>query len=86
MKRWMPALLLLGLAWLVLEPLLLVAIDAVRVDGVWTLAAVRAFFVEPNEWRAAWNSLWLALVELIVSQATFSAVKRFCSACMLPLP
>jgi iron(III) transport system permease protein len=66
-KRWIPTLLLLGLLWLVLEPLLLVAIDAVRVDGQWTLDAVRAFFVEPNEWRAAWNSLWLALASVALA-------------------
>ena len=67
MKRWVPALLLLGLAWLVLEPLLLVALEAVRVNGAWSLAAVRAFFVEPNEWRAAWNSLWLALASVVLA-------------------
>lgn len=67
MKRWAPALLLLALGWLVLEPLLLVAIDAVRVNGEWTLDAVRAFFVEPNEWRAAWNSLWLALASVVLA-------------------
>ncbi|MEP6590483.1 MAG: iron ABC transporter permease [Gemmatimonadota bacterium] len=58
--------LLLLLAWLVVEPLALVAIDAVRVDGAWTLQSVRSFFREPNEWRAAWNSLWLALVSVVL--------------------
>lgn len=67
MKRWIPALLLLGVLWLVLEPLLLVALDAVRIDGAWSLDAVRAFFVEPNEWRAAWNSLWLALASVLLA-------------------
>ena len=67
MKRWVPLLLLLGLAWLVLEPLMLVALDAVRVNGEWTVQAVRAFFVEPNEWRAAWNSLWLALASVVLA-------------------
>ena len=67
MRRWLPLLLLLALAWLVLEPLLLVAVDAVRVDGRWTLDAVRAFFVEPNEWRAAWNSLWLAGASVVLA-------------------
>ncbi|MES2306604.1 MAG: iron ABC transporter permease [Gemmatimonadota bacterium] len=58
--------LLLLLAWLVVEPLALVAIDAVRVDGAWTFQSVRAFFVEKNEWRAAWNSLWLAVVSVVL--------------------
>lgn len=58
--------LLLLLGWLVVEPLVLVAIDAVRIDGAWTLQSLRAFFVEPNEWRAAWNSLWLALASVVL--------------------
>jgi iron(III) transport system permease protein len=60
-------LLLVILAWLVLEPLLLVAVDAVRGESGWTLAAVRAFAREPNEWRAAWNSLWLALASVVLA-------------------
>lgn len=65
-RRIAPAFLLLLLAWLVLEPLVLVAVDAVRIDGVWSLEAVRAFFAERNEWRAAWNSLWLALASVLL--------------------
>lgn len=64
-RRWVPVLLLLGLAWLVVEPLLLVAVDAVRTERGWSLDAIRAFLVEPNEWRAAWNSLWLAAASVI---------------------
>ncbi len=45
MRRLVPLLLLLVLAWLVVEPLALVAVDAVRENGSWTLAAVRAFLV-----------------------------------------
>ncbi len=65
--RWFPGLLLLVLAWLVAEPLVLVALDAVRADGHWTAAALRAFVAEPNEWRAAWNSLWLALASVALA-------------------
>lgn len=65
--RWLPVLLLLLLAWLVVEPLLLVALDAVRIDGHWTGAALRAFVAEPNEWRAAWNSLWLAVASVLLA-------------------
>src|SRR5690606_332566 len=50
-----------------MEPLVLVAIDALRVDGNWSLHAVRAFLGEPNEWRAAWNSLWLALASVVLA-------------------
>lgn len=67
MKRWIPVLVLLGLLWLVLEPLLLVAVEAFRIDGAWSLQSVSAFFGEPNEWRAAWNSLWLAVASVILA-------------------
>ncbi len=65
--RWLPIILLLVLAWLVVEPLVLVALDAVRSDGHWTGAALRAFVAEPNEWRAAWNSLWLAVASVLLA-------------------
>jgi iron(III) transport system permease protein len=65
-RRIVPAILLVVLAWLVVEPVLLVAVDAVRSDAGWTLAAVRAFVVERNEWRAALNSLWLALASVVL--------------------
>lgn len=65
-RKWAGWALLLLLAWLVVEPLALVAIDAVRIDGAWTLQSVRAFFVEKNEWRAAWNSLWLAVASVVL--------------------
>ncbi|HEY4321660.1 MAG TPA: iron ABC transporter permease [Gemmatimonadales bacterium] len=67
MKRLAPWLLLLLLAWLVAEPVLLVAVDAIRIDGAWSLAAVRAFVAEHNEWVAAFNSLWLAVVSVILA-------------------
>lgn len=67
LRRAVPWLLLAGLLWLVLEPLLLVAVDALRSDGSWSLAAVQAFLSEPNEWRAAWNSLWLAVASVLLA-------------------
>ncbi|HEX3928708.1 MAG TPA: iron ABC transporter permease [Gemmatimonadales bacterium] len=66
MRRTVAWLLLLVLAWLVVEPLVLVAVDAVRIDGMWTLAAVRTFLTEPNEWRAAFNSAWLAMASVVL--------------------
>jgi iron(III) transport system permease protein len=65
-RRLVPLLLLLVLAWLVVEPLALVAVDAVRENGNWTLDAVRAFLAEPNERLAAWNSVWLAVASVIL--------------------
>jgi iron(III) transport system permease protein len=66
LRRIVPVLLLVVLAWLVVEPLALVAIDAVRENGSWTLAAVRAFLAEPNERVAAFNSVWLALASVVL--------------------
>jgi iron(III) transport system permease protein len=57
---------LLLIAWLVVEPMVLVAVDAVRAGGTWTLAAVQAFVAEPNEWRAAFNSAWLAIASVVL--------------------
>jgi iron(III) transport system permease protein len=67
LRRLLPWLLLAGLAWLVVEPLVLVGVDAVHVQGQWTLHAVRAFASEPNEWRAAWNSCWLAIASVVLA-------------------
>lgn len=67
MRRAAAPLLLLVLAWLVVEPMLLVALDAIRIGGTWSLAAVRAFAVEPNEWRAALDSAALALVSVVLA-------------------
>ena len=65
-RRLVPLLLLLVLAWLVVEPLALVAVDAVREHGTWTFSAVRAFLAEPNERLAVWNSVWLAVASVVL--------------------
>lgn len=65
-RRLAAALLLLVLVWLVAEPMALVAIDAVRIGGHWTLSAVRGFVAEPNEWRAVINSAWLAAASVVL--------------------
>ncbi len=65
-RRLAAPLLLLLLVWLVAEPMVLVGVDAVRSNGLWTLAAIRAFVVEPNEWRAALNSAGLALASVVL--------------------
>jgi iron(III) transport system permease protein len=67
LRRWGPAALLLVLAWLVAEPLLLVVRDAVRFEDGWSTRAIAAFIAEPNEWRAAWNSLWVALLSVLLA-------------------
>lgn len=49
------------LGWLIVYPLGLVLAEAVREPGGWTLEAVRRFRAEPNEWRALWATLALAV-------------------------
>ncbi len=70
-------LLVLLLAWLVLEPLLLVAGEAFRVDQRWTLDSLRAFITERNEWRAAWNSAWLAAASVLLAGTLGTALAIF---------
>lgn len=65
------------LAWLVVEPLMLVAGDAFRGDGGWTLDAVRSFIREPNEWRAAWNSAWLAAASVVLAGSLGTGLAMF---------
>ncbi|MES1260081.1 MAG: ABC transporter permease subunit, partial [Gemmatimonadota bacterium] len=69
MRKLVAPLLLLLLAWLVVEPMVLVAIDGVRSGGHWSLAAVRAFMIERNEWGAVLNSVWLAVASVILAGA-----------------
>ncbi len=66
LRRALSWLLLALLAWLIVEPLVLVAASAVEVHGHFSLAAVRAFAAEPNEWRAVWNSAWLAVASVVL--------------------
>jgi iron(III) transport system permease protein len=66
-RRWAGPLLLLLLAWLVLEPVILVGLDAVRIGGSWSLSAVRAFAREPTEWSAAWHSVILAICTVVLA-------------------
>jgi iron(III) transport system permease protein len=60
---------LLGLAWLVLYPLILVLIEGVRGHQGWTLDYVRLFFARPTEWLALWGSLWISLASVALAGA-----------------
>ena len=51
------------LAWLVLYPILLVAIDAAHGD------AIAAFARRPGEWRALWASVWISLASVGLAAA-----------------
>lgn len=61
---------LLGLLlWLVVYPLVLVSIEAVRDSNGWTLAYARLFLERTTEWRALWNSLWISAATVALSAA-----------------
>ena len=51
------------LAWLVLYPILLVALDAAHGD------AIAAFARRPGEWRALWASVWISLASVGLAAA-----------------
>jgi len=68
-RRPLGLILAIGLAWLVAYPLLLVALDAFRADGAWSLANVRGFARDPREWEALWGSLWISLASVALAAA-----------------
>ena len=55
------AVLLLVLLWLVVYPLVLVALESFRGADGWTLEFYRRFIARPNEWKALWGSLWISV-------------------------
>lgn len=59
--------LLLVLGWLVVYPLLLVLVEAVRSGDGWTLAYLREFFSRETEWRALWGSFWVSVASVLLS-------------------
>jgi iron(III) transport system permease protein len=63
------ALLAVALAWLIVYPLLLAALDAFRGEDGWTGAHLAAFARDPSEWMALWRSVWISLVSVILAGA-----------------
>ena len=57
------AALTLLLAWLVIYPILVVAVDAAHPS------ALRAFLTRSGEWAALWASVWISLVSVILAAA-----------------
>lgn len=68
-RRPLGLLLAIGLAWLVAYPLLLVALDAFRADGTWSLANFGGFVRDPREWEALWGSLWISVASVVLAAA-----------------
>jgi iron(III) transport system permease protein len=62
-------LLLLLLCWLVVYPLVLVLVEAVRGSQGWTLAYVQSFLERRTEFQALWGSLWISLASVALSAA-----------------
>ena len=72
-RNLLGALLLLGLVWLIVYPLGIVAMESVRApigEGVgrhWTLEYFRLFMRRPREWEALWNSVWISLATVALA-------------------
>lgn len=61
--------LVIVLAWLVVYPLALVALEAVRGPEGWTLQWFKAFVARRNEWGALWGSIWISLASVLLAGA-----------------
>ena len=55
------------LAWLVVYPLLLVALESVHGTSGCTLEHFRRFLGEPKEWQALWASLWISVASVVLA-------------------
>lgn len=55
--------LVLVLVWMVIYPILIVALDATDAT------ALRAFVTRPGEWAALWASVWISLVSVLLAAA-----------------
>ena len=63
-----PALLTLGLFWIIGYPLVLTLAEALGAPH-WTLAHVAEFARRPAEWQALWASLWISVATVVLSAA-----------------
>jgi iron(III) transport system permease protein len=68
-RRPRGVLLAVALAWLVVYPLLLAAVDGVRDDAGWTTTYLAAFARDPSEWMALWRSVWISLASVLLAGA-----------------
>jgi iron(III) transport system permease protein len=57
----------LFLAWLVGYPLLLTALEAVGVPGVFTLEHFAEFASRADEWGALWRSIWISTLSVVLA-------------------
>jgi iron(III) transport system permease protein len=62
-------LLAVALAWLIVYPLFLAGLEAVRDQRGWTAAYLLAFLHDPAEWLALWRSVWISLASVVLAGA-----------------
>ena len=66
-KRPRGLLLTILLSWMVVFPIALVVVGAVRGDAGWTLEYVATFARESREWGALWNSIWISVASVLLA-------------------
>jgi iron(III) transport system permease protein len=57
----------LGLAWLVVYPILIVGGESVTGPGGFTLEYLQRFATEPREWQALWGSIWTSVASVVLA-------------------
>ena len=57
----------LVLAWIVAYPLTLLVIESVRGPAGWTVEPVARFAADGAHWRALWNTMWIAVVSVVLA-------------------
>lgn len=75
-RRPLGLLLTLLLVWLVVYPLLMVAVDSVHGPAGWTTSHLAEFSRTPEEWQALWGSLWISVLS-VVSAGTIGVPLAF---------
>jgi iron(III) transport system permease protein len=65
--RWGAWALAIGLAWLVVYPILIVGSESVTGPGGFTLEYLRRFAIEPREWQALWGSVWTSVASVVLA-------------------
>jgi iron(III) transport system permease protein len=63
------ALLAVALAWLIVYPLLLAALDGVRDQTGWTATYLATFVRDSAEWMTLWRSVWISLASVVLAGA-----------------
>jgi iron(III) transport system permease protein len=65
--RWWGWALALGLAWLVVYPILIVGRESVTGPSGFTLEYLQRVATEPREWQALWGSIWTSVASVVLA-------------------